>query len=118
MTDEHLIIMLVVLLGGSILTLIAMGADSFVKRHEQAERRETAILKAIARLDNKIENLVLDSKVNDIKEMIQEEESTDDFCMNCKFACTMDKEDYYYCLLKGLAATYKFNICDNYEKIK
>lgn len=116
MTDEHLIIILVIVLGGSILTLIAMWADSFVKRHERAERIQKVIQDAIKQLDKKIENLVLDSKVNDIKEMVREEESTGDFCRYCKFACKMDKEDYYYCSLKGLAVTYKFNICGNYEK--
>lgn len=116
MTDERLIIILVVVLGCSILTLIAMWADSFVKRHERAERRQKAIQDAIKQLDKKIENLVLNSKVNDIKEMVREEESTGNFCMNCKFACKMDKEDYYYCSLKGLMVTYKFSTCGNYEK--
>ena len=117
MTDERLIIILVVVLGCSILTLIAMWADSFVKRHERAERRQKAIQDAIKQLDKKIENLVLNSKVNDIKEMVREEESTGNFCMNCKFACKLDEEDhYYYCSLKGLTVTYKFSTCGNYEK--
>lgn len=61
----------------------------------------------------KIRNDKKDSKVNDIKE-----ESTGNFCMNCEFASNMGKENYYYCLLKGLAVTYKFNTCDKYEKEK